>query len=185
MMLKSSKEIFEILSKGGFISSNSVMALNRAYFDLIEEAFEAYQEYYEGVGFILESGNGYYFFSRAEAKLNVVDKLIRFCDWIDRLDFLKTFNAAFDSGFVFSKAKILERLSCDMELKDKVSKLYVDKKTHTDVVDKLVEDLVKIGFVELENEMENTYKVTAAFHYLEEMVNCLNVVEGVQSEIPE
>lgn len=184
-MLKSSKEIFEILSKGGFISSNSVLAANRAYFDLIEDDFDAYLEYYGGVGFVLECGDGYYYFSRAEAKVNVVDKLSRFCDWIDRLDFLKTFNAAFASGFVFSKAKILERLSCDMELKDKASKLYSDKKTHSDVVDKLVDDLVKIGFVELENDIENLYKVTAAFHYLEELVNCLNVVEGAQSEIPE
>ena len=114
----------------------------------------------------------------------MVDKLSRFCDWIDRLDFLKTFNAAFESGYVFTKSKILERIACDLELKEKAPKLYSDRKKHEEVVDKLVDDLLKIGFVEIENEMDGSYRVTAAFHYLEEMVNCLNVVENADA-LPE
>ena len=105
-MLKHSKEIFDILSKGGFLSLNSVVQANRNYYDVIEDGFDAYRDYYEGVGFVLESGNGYFYFSRPEPKVNAVDKLARFCDWIDRLDFLKTFNSAFGSGYVFTKEKI-------------------------------------------------------------------------------
>lgn len=183
-MLKSSKEIFEILSKGSFISVNSTDDANRKYYDLIEDEFYSYKEYYEGVGFVLESGNGYFYFSRAEQRVNMVDKLIRFCDWIDRLDFLKTFDMAFESGYVFTKSKILERISCDLELKEKTGKLYSDRKAHEEVVDKLVDDLLKMGFVEVENEMDGSIRVTAAFHYLEEMVNCLNVVEGADA-LPE
>jgi hypothetical protein len=163
---------------------NSVSQANRAYFDQIEDDFENYREYYEGIGFVLESGNGYFYFSRHEQRVNAVDKLARFCDWIDRLDFFKTFNSAFGSGFVYTKAKILERISCDMELKDKATKLYADKKAFADVIDRLTDDFVKAGFVELENDLEGLYKVTASFHYLEEMVNCLNIVEGAENEIP-
>lgn len=113
------------------------------------------------------------------------DKLLRFCDWIDKLDFLKTFSAAFDSGFTFTKATILNRLSCDMELKDKIGKLCADKKNQAEVIDKLVDELEKIGYIEKENEDEGLYKVTNAYYYLEEMINCLNIVEGAESEIPE
>lgn len=183
-MLKSSKEIFDILSKGEFIPQNSVDAVRRRYFDLIEDDFDSYREYYEGVGFVLNGGNGYFYFSRNEPRIQTVDKLTRFCDWIDRLDFMKTFNSAFESGFIFTKAKIQSQISCDMELKDKSAKLYSDKKTNAEIVDKLVDDFVKMGFVELENELEGTYKVTAAFHYLEELVNSLNIVEDAD-EIPE
>ena len=183
-MLKSSKEIFEILSKGAFISVNSTNDANRKYYDLLEDDQEANREYYEGVGFVLECGNGYFYFSHAEQRVTMLDKLSRFCDWIDRLDFLKTFNATFESGYVFTKSKILERIACDLELKEKTSKLYNDRKAHEEVVDKLVDDLLKIGFVEIENEMDGSYRVTAAFHYLEEMVNCLNVVEGADA-LPE
>ena len=71
-----------------------------------------------------------------------------------------------------------------MELKDKATKLYADKKAFADVIDRLTDDFVKAGFVELENDLEGLYKVTASFHYLEEMVNCLNIVEGAENEIP-
>ncbi|MCQ2285743.1 MAG: hypothetical protein MJZ76_02580 [Bacteroidales bacterium] len=183
-MLKNSKEIFDILSRGSFISQNSVDPVTRKYFDLIEDDFNSYKEYYEGVGFVLNGGNGYFYFSRNEIRVFAVDKLTRFCDWIDRLDFLKTYNSAFESGFIFTKTNIQSQISCDMELKDKSSKLYPEKKSNAEIVDKLVEDLVKMGFVELENEMDGAYKVTAAFHYLDEMVNCLNIVEDAD-EIPE
>ena len=183
-MLKSSKEIFEILSKGAFISVNSTDELNRKYYDLIEDDLDAYREYYEGVGFILESGNGYFYFPRTEQKVSMGEKLSRFCVWIDRLDFLKTFNSSFESGYVFTKSKILERISCDLELKEKAPKLYSDKKSHEEIVDKLIDDLSKMGFIEVENEVDGSFRVTAAFHYLEEMVNCLNVVEGADA-LPE
>jgi hypothetical protein len=71
-----------------------------------------------------------------------------------------------------------------MELKDKAVKLYADKKVFADVIDRLTDDLMKAGFVELENDLEGLYKVTSAFHYLEELVNCLNIVEGAENEIP-
>ena len=32
-------------------------------------------------------------------------------------------------------------------------------------------------FVELENELDGTYKVTAAFHYIEELIDCLTIIE--------
>ena len=44
-MLKRSKEIFDILSKGGFLSLNSVVQANRNYYDVIEDGFDAYRDY--------------------------------------------------------------------------------------------------------------------------------------------
>lgn len=176
-MLKNSKEIFEILSKGGFISQNSVNALQRKYFDLLEDDLNSYREYYEGVGFLLESGNGYFYFVRQESRANAVDKLSRFCAWIDRLDFVKTFNSAFEPGFVFTPSKILEQINCDMELKEKALNLYSDKKKSSEIVEKLIDDFVKLGFVEVENDLDGQYRVVAAFRYLEELVCSLNIVE--------
>ena len=37
-------------------------------------------------------------------------------------------------------------------------------------MDKLIGDMERLGFVELENELDGTYKVTAAFHYIEELI---------------
>ncbi len=175
--MRYTKDIFDILSRGGFISQNSISEHRSHLYDAIEDDFQDYREYYEGIGFLLEGGNGYYYFSRTENKVELSDKVQRFATWIDRLDFLKTFNAAFGSGFSFRKSNILEKFSSDIELKEKASHLYTDLKNNDEKMDKLVADLERQGFVELENELDGTYKVTAAFHYIEELIDCLTIIE--------
>lgn len=182
MGMKSTKEIFEILSRGGFISSNSIRPQVRHLYDLLEESFQDYYDYYKGIGFELQGGNGYWYFSRTETKVELNDKLQRFCAWIDRLDFLKTYNNSFGPGMSFRKAAIVEQMSSDIELKDKAKKLYKERMSFDEVVDKVVDDMDKAGFVELENEMDGTWKVSSAFHYLEEMVDCLTIVEEPENE---
>ena len=178
--MRYTKEIFEILSKGGFISQNSISQQRSHLYDAIEDDFQSYRDYYEGIGFLLEGGNGYYYFSRTENKVELADKVQRLAAWIDRLDFLKTFNSTFGSGFTFRKPNILEKFSSDIELKEKARRLYTDLKTNDEKMDKLIADLDRQGFIELENELDGTYKVTAAFHYIEELIDCLTIIETEQ-----
>lgn len=175
--MRYTKEIFDILSRGGFISQNSISQQRSHLYDVIEDDFQEYQEYFNGIGFLLEGGNGYYYFSRTETKVELTDKIQRLAEWIDRLDFLKTFNNTFGSGFTFRKSSILEKFSSDIELKEKAKNLYTDTKTNEEKIDKLISDLDKQGFVELENELDSTYKVTAAFRYIEELIDCLTIIE--------
>lgn len=178
--MRYTKEIFEILSRGGFISQNSISQQRAHLYDAIEDDFQQYQEYYEGIGFLLEGGNGYYYFSRTESKVELADKIQRMIGWIDRLDFLKTFNSTFGSGFSFRKSNILEKFSSDIELKEKARHLYADLKTNDEKMDKLIADMERYGFIELENDLDGTYKVTAAFHYIEELIDCLTIIETEQ-----
>ena len=178
--MRYTKEIFEILSRGGFISQNSISQQRAHLYDAIEDDFQQYQEYYEGIGFLLEGGNGYYYFSRTESKVKLADKIQRMIGWIDRLDFLKTFNSTFGSGFSFRKSNILEKFSSDIELKEKARHLYADLKTNDEKMDKLIADMERQGFIELENDLDGTYKVTAAFHYIEELIDCLTIIETEQ-----
>lgn len=178
--MRYTKEIFEILSRGGFISQNSISQQRAHLYDAIEDDFQQYQEYYEGIGFLLEGGNGYYYFSRTESKVELADKIQRMIGWIDRLDFLKTFNSTFGSDFSFRKSNILEKFSSDIELKEKARHLYADLKTNDEKMDKLIADMERQGFIELENDLDGTYKVTAAFHYIEELIDCLTIIETEQ-----
>lgn len=179
--MRYTKEIFDILSRGGFISQNSISQQRSHFYDAIEDDFQDYYEYYHGIGFVLEGGNGYYYFSRTETKVELADKLQRLSQWIDRVDFLKTFNSTFGSGFTFRKSNILEKFSSDIELKEKARHLYTDVKTNEEKIEKLVGDLERQGFVELENELDGTYKVTAAFRYIEELIDCITVIETEES----
>ena len=62
-------------------------------------------------------------------------------------------------------------------MKEKARHLYTELKTNDDKIDKLIGDLDRQGFVELENELDSTYKVTAAFHYIEELIDCLTIID--------
>ena len=106
------------------------------------------------------------------------------------MSFLKTYHSAFGPGFLFRAADIEIQIGCDMELKEKASKLFSDKKKHEEVVAKLINELEKMGFIEKENEVDGrhlaiTYKVLTAFHYMEELIDCITISEEVQDEIPE
>lgn len=183
--MKYTEEIFNILSKGGFISSNSVSTFVKRLYDAIEEDLADYYDYYKGIGFYLEAGDGYYYFVRKEAKVDLERKLEAAQRWIDYLSFLKTYNSTFGPGFLFRTADIEIQIGCDMELKEKASKLFSDKKKHDEVVAKLVGELEKMGLIEKENDLDGTYKVLTAFHYIENLVDCITISEEVQDEIPE
>ena len=45
--------------------------------------------------------------------------------------------------------------------------------------------MADVGFVELVSEMEKSYKVTSAYNYIEGLVDCLNISEGITDEIPQ
>ena len=183
-MIKS-KEIFEILSRGGFICQDSANVETRRLYDLIEEHFDEYKAYYQGIGFQLEQGNGYFHFTREDSKTELTRRLTNLGVWIDRLDFIKTFNSGFSTGMRFSPSTIAEAASADVELKEKARKLYEGKRSVRDAVQMLVEDMEKAGFIELENEFEQLYKVTSAFHFLEGLVEMLTISEEEANETAE
>ncbi|MBP6066150.1 hypothetical protein [Bacteroides sp.] len=183
--MRYTEEIFNLLSKGGFISSNSVSTQTKRLYDAIEEDYSDYYDYYKGIGLYLEVGDGYYYFVRKEAKVDLERKLDAAQKWIDYLSFLKTYHSAFGPGYLFRAADIEIQIGCDMELKEKASKLFSDRKKHDEVVAKLMNELDKMGLIEKENELDGTYKVLTAFHYIENLIDCITITEEVQDEIPE
>ena len=185
-MRNNTQQIFERLSRGEFLSVDSSDPTIKYLFNDIEENQDEYAAYFEEIGFRLEIGNGYYFFSRiGESKQSIEQKLDSFAKWLDYLDFFKSYNQSFSAGFQFRKSHLVEQISCDIELKDKARQL--SRKYGTDsfqaIVGKLLQELVSIGFAEMISEQDETYKVTSAFRYAEELVNVIQIAN--EDEIPE
>jgi hypothetical protein len=190
---KQTGEIFEILSSGQFICSNSGETRVSKLYDYIDEPenYEQLYNYFFGIGFVLEKGDEYYYFSRKnESKVDFERKLDTACKWIDILDFLKTFDNAFVSGYSFTPHEIVVRMNVDAVLKSKaieIRKIFKleDKSSHDEIVRKIIEQLCKDGFAETENEILKSFKILSSFKYLEELVMDINIPEEVQNEIPE
>ena len=183
--MKYTSEVFQRLSRGQFISGNSVDAETRAIYSDIEDNQKEYEDYFRQIDFQLSSGDGFYYFSRKESKAVVENKLQSLFSWIDYLDFLKTYDTTFDAGTQFTLAQIEVRLSSDLELKEKLAGLFADKSSNREKIEALAGALVGMGFAEQVNETEGMFQVTSAFHYIEQIVLCINIDEEVKDEIPE
>ena len=175
-MRANTQQIYDILSRGAFISVDSTDTQIKHLYNDIEENLEEYKDYFIEIGLRLDAGNGYFYFSRQnETKVNIEQKLQNFALWVDILDFLKTYDISFSTGTQFRAAAILESMTLNVELRDKAKKLFRKQNTNQDIVDKLVSELVGMGFAELINEQEGTYLVTSAFHYAEDLVDIINI----------
>ena len=186
-------EIFEILSSGQFICSNSADVRISKLYDIIDdnEKYELLYDYFSAIGFLLEKGDEFYYFSRKnESKGDLERKLETACKWIDVLDFFKTFDNAFVSGYSFTTQEIVVQLKVDAVLKSKADGLRKvfkldDKTPYDEVIAKVTDSLCKEGFAEIENEILKSYKILSSFKYIEELVTNINIPEEVQNEIPE
>lgn len=185
-MRNNTQRIYERLSRGEFLSVDSSDTSIRHLYEDIEENFDDYADFFKEIGMQLEAGNGYFYFSRiGEGKQSIEQKLESFSKWLDYLDFLKTYNQSFTAGYQFRKSHLIEQISLDIELKEKAGHLY--KKygvgSYLEIVNKLLQEMQGMGFAECISEQDETYKITSAFHYAEELVNMIQIAN--EDEIPE
>lgn len=180
-------DIFKILSKGQFISSNSSNKTISDLYNIIdsEDNFENLREYFKQINFILERGDEYFYFSRNETKIDLENKIERAYKWIDIVDFLKTFDNSFGSGYRFSPSEILVKIKLDAELETKLEALNKNAEPQQDILDRILKTLTDDSFIELENERTGQYKVLAAFKYIEQLILTINISGEAQNEIPE
>lgn len=182
-------DIFKILSKGQFISSNSSDRNISNFYNIIEDEqnFQDLYEYFIKINFVLEKGDEYFYFSRPETNVNLEKKIEKAFEWIDIVDFFKTYDNSFSSGIRFSPAEILSRIKIDAELETKLENLkkHTDKTKHQEILDKVLRKLIDDTYIELENDITNQYKVLASFKYLERLILTINIPEDVANEIPE
>ena len=182
-------EIFKILSKGQFISSNSSDKTISTLYNVIDEEqnFENLYEFFLKINFILEKGDEYFYFSRPETKVDLENKIEAAFRWIDYIDFFKTFDNSFGAGYRFTPSEILVRIKTDAELETKLESLkkHTGKENHKDILDKVIVRFISDSFVELENEITHQYKVLTSFKYLEQLILTINIPDEIRDEIPE
>lgn len=173
------------LQKGLFINSNSCDENIRQMYDEIDDHLEALSLYFAQIGYTLERGNEYFYFSRTEPRITLEQKIARAYYWIDILDLFKTFNETFGPGYRFQPEQILVEANINVMLQNKldsIRKHTSDKEIRKDVLDNIIRQLVKDSFLELENEKNNVYKVMSSWHYLERLVESINIYDETEED---
>ena len=65
---------------------------------------------------------------------------------------------------------------------DGLRKHFSDKDVRKDVLDNLIRQLTKESFLELESEKTNTYKVMSSWHYLERLIESIQIYDDTETE---
>lgn len=185
--------IFDRLSKGQFISEDSSDDEVKELYYAIEqnENYDILYDFFRRIGFYLERGSGYYFFSRKEINQIVEDKIKRAYEWIDIVDFFKTFgkaiNEPFSQGVIFTPHIIFEQCKVNSVLNEKLNDLkrYFSDDKPLDRIERIVKSMVSKTFFEVHNEFNDEYKVLASFAYLEQLIMSITILEKEEDEISE
>jgi len=177
---KQTRDIFEILSKGQFICS---LGKHSHLYDLlcIEDNFKALSEYFHLIGFELESGNGYFYFSRInETNTDITEKLLQFERYLDILDFFAGLDNKIRVGDTFTPAKIAEECTDNPVLRLKLKNISSNKRDDNiiNIIRNIAEKLEKESFIEKIDEDEERYKVLDSFQYLEQIVMQIQITES-------
>ncbi|WP_179022155.1 condensin complex protein MksE [Winogradskyella forsetii] len=190
MNTRYTSQIYDILRKGHFICSNSPDLNVQKLYNVLEdeEIFEELYEYFNQINYILEQGNGFFYFSRTENNADLDRKLEKAFSWIDLMDFLKTYDSSFDVGFRFTPSDIANQLKNNADLKSKlehIKKLGGINTSYPERIKKIIDRLQKENFIILENEITETYKVLTSLNYLKDIINAINISEDIENEIPQ
>lgn len=171
---KQTPEIFSILSRGHFISSNGSKG---KLYDVIsfENNYLVLKEFFSHTGYSLENGFNYYYFSQPdEINVSIEKKLEQFAYYIDVMDFFSSMDQKPSVGTRYRITQIAEECFSNERLKQKIIALSRREK----MVDKVAEiagDLAQSGFFEQEDD--DTYKVMDAIHYLEQVLSLITIEE--------
>lgn len=171
------QEIFELLSRGRFLCENATKRSERRLYELCESDYEAYFDYFDVLGFGLERADGYFYFSKKMANKSIEEKLTKIIEYIDLVELMMQFSQSFDVGFRCTVSELEMAARSNVTLKNSIEKLKSSTKAMTlhQQCAKVMERFVKGGFMDLENEYEERYKVLSSYEYLQNFLSAIEV----------
>lgn len=160
-------EVWDILSKGKFISQNSKDKFQSILYQSLVDNETTYKEYYEKIGYILDHGRDYYQFCRKGVCDNQAGIQSTMKRYLSLFDILIAWRGDIEPGIDdFSKKDFLEAVEGDPDLEKKVRD-FAKRDNSREVVSEILNILRTEGFIERSNQKDQEYYyVTSAFNYL-------------------
>jgi len=182
---KQTHEIFAIMARGHFISSNGTRDNMSKLYDIINhpEIFEKLQNYFNVIRYNIERGNNYFYFSKLNEPNSVIEKKLEtFERYIDIVDLFASMDNKITIGARIRPSEIFEECNSNVRLKQKLQKIPLYRSdTLLNKVREICDLLARDSFLELEDEESETYKVLDAYGYLLDVFNAIAIYEEGES----
>ena len=178
---KQTHDIFAIMARGHFISSNGTKdGMNRLY-DIINEPenFENLQNYFNVIKYRIERGNNFFYFSKIDEINSIVEKKLEtFEKYIDIIDLFASMDNKITIGTRFRTGALAEECNANVRLKQKLQKipLYRSETLHNKVRE-ICDLMSRDSFLEREDEATESYKVLDSYTYLLDVINAIAIYE--------
>jgi hypothetical protein len=178
---KQTHDIFSIMARGHFISSNGTRDGMGRLYDIINnpENFDRLQAYFNVIRYNIERGNNFFYFSKLnEANSLIEQKLETFERYIDVIDLFASMDNKITIGSRFRPSEIAEECNANVRLKQKLQKIPMYRsETLLNKVRDICNLMTRDSFLELEDEQSESYKVLDAYTYLLDMINAISIYE--------
>jgi hypothetical protein len=174
-------EIFAIMARGHFISSNGTRdGMNRLY-DIINnpENFDRLQEFFSQIRYRIERGNNFFYFSKVDEAPSLVEKKLEtFEKYIDIIDLFASMDNKITIGSRFRPSEIAEECIANVRLKQKLQKIPLYRsETLSNKVREICELMSRDSFLEKEDEESENYKVLDSYSYLLDIINAIAIYD--------
>lgn len=184
---KHTADIFDLLSKGKFIS-----AMTRSHRKLYavleqEENYIQLKNYFSHINFQLVQGEGYFYFSkdmnRGESIQDWERKVEQLNRYVDVVGFLYALEQKPLPGMRFRPTKIAEECSNNPILQNLLGdiKTKVKYQTYVNKIRAVAEELTDESFFEKLDEDQENYLILDSFCYLENIINLIKPIEETHS----
>src|SRR6266478_3008778 len=161
------RRLFFRLCKGdNFLLSSNGSSEDAELFKLVQDDFEACEQYFEFLGFRLKpADNCYYFTAPDDPPVNVEAKLDRMIRLVRLLDFFSSHVESFGEGQIFSSATLSAR--CNGDTKAERFLLEMGKgSSNQERLENLLQSLVRQGYLSDYDVNRQEYRVLSAVNYL-------------------
>ena len=183
---KQTHDIFAIMARGHFISSNGTRDNMGRLYDIINDAenFDRFQAYFNVIRYNIERGNNFFYFSKiSEANSIIEKKLETFERYIDIIDLFASMDNKITIGSRFRPSEIAEECNANVRLKQKLQKIPMYRsETLLNKVRDICDLMARDSFLELEDEQSESYKVMDAYTYLLDVINSIAIYEETSGD---
>lgn len=174
-------DIFAIMARGHFISSNGTKDGMGRLYDIINnpENFDRLQEYFAQIRYRIERGNNFFYFSKMDEAPSLVEKKLEtFEKYIDIIDLFASMDNKITIGTRFRPSEIAEECIANVRLKQKLQKIPLYRsETLSNKVREICDLMSRDSFLEKEDEVSENYKVLDSYSYLLDIVNAIAIYD--------
>lgn len=173
-----SRALFARLCRGeNLILSRNGPVEDADLFRQLEAAEDPCRDYFLPLGYRLERGDGFYFFSlEDELQTTVEDKIVRMIRMVRVLDFLSTNVESFGEGVVFSAATLTSRCQGDSRA-ERFLHANGAGSNHAERVQSLLGRLKGQGYLSVSDPQRQEYRVLSAINYLFDLADRIDLRE--------